>query len=214
MRRRLFSTYSRKIKQWIRKTKLSTKIGVVLSICLFVLYAYDMNTKRLSVDTATYSPLMNLIGQIESNDNYNAYYGKPENTDIQFTNMSVAEVMKWQEEFVASGSPSSAVGRYQIINTTLTGLVRELSIDTNQTFDKKMQDRMAIALFERRGSVAYVNKELTAEEFAASLAKEWAALPKVIGDNPESSYYANDGLNNSRTKPETILGVVNQLNAE
>ena len=173
-----------------------------------------MNTKRLSVDTATYSPLMNLIGEIESNDNYNAYYGKPENTDIQFTNMSVAEVMKWQEEFVASGSPSSAVGRYQIINTTLAGLVRELSINTNQTFNKNMQDRMAIALFERRGSVAYVNKELTAEEFAANLAQEWAALPKVIGDNPDSSYYANDGLNSSRTKPETILGVVNQLSAE
>ena len=173
-----------------------------------------MNTKRLSVDTATYSPLMNLIGQIESNDNYNAYYGKPENSDVQFTNMSVADVMKWQADFVAAGSPSSAVGRYQIINTTLKGLVRDLSIDTNQKFDRSMQDRMAIALFERRGSIAYVNNELTAEEFAASLAKEWAALPKVIGDNPDSSYYANDGLNSSRTKPETILGVVAQLSAK
>ena len=214
MRHKLFSVYFRKTKRWIRKQKLTTKIAVVLGICLIVLYAYEMNTKRLSVDTATYSPLMELIGEIESNDNYNAYYGKPGNADIQFTNMSVADVMKWQADFVVAGNPSSAVGRYQIINTTLEGLVRELSIDVNQKFDKNMQDRMAIALFERRGSIAYVNKELTAEEFAASLAKEWAALPKVIGENPDSSYYANDGLNKSRTSPEKIISTVNVLSAK
>ena len=157
---------------------------------------------------------MSLIGKIESNDNYNAYFGNPSNNEIKFTDMTIDQVMRWQADFIADENASSAVGRYQIINTTLVGLVRELKIDTKEKFNQQTQDRMAIALFERRGSTAFINNEVTAEEFAARLAKEWAALPKVIGDNPGSSYYANDGLNSSRAKPETVLGVVNQLSSK
>lgn len=205
---KIFSRYSRKVKRWVRKQSLSTKFFMILSVGLVIAYAYHMNTRRLSVDPLTYTPLMSLIGEIESSNNYNAYFGNPRNNEITFTDMSIDEVMRWQVDFVAQGNPSSAVGRYQIISTTLAGLVRELDLDTRQKFDQAMQDRMAIALFERRGSIAYVNNELTAEEFAASLAKEWAALPKVIGEDPESSYYAGDGLNTSRTSPDTILRIV------
>lgn len=157
---------------------------------------------------------MSLIGAIESNDNYNAYFGNPRNHEIKFTDMTIDEVMRWQADFIANGNASSAVGRYQIINTTLASLVRELNIDTKEKFNQQMQDRMAIALFERRGSTAFINKEVTAEEFAASLAKEWAALPKIIGENPDSSYYANDGLNKSRTSPDKIIATVNVLSAK
>jgi muramidase (phage lysozyme) len=173
-----------------------------------------MNTRRLSVDPSSYTPLMSLIGTIESNDNYNAYFGNPRNHEIKFTDMTIDEVMRWQADFIADGNASSAVGRYQIISTTLIGLVRELKIDTKEKFTQQMQDRMAIALFERRGSIAFINKEITAEEFTASLAKEWAALPKVIGNNPGSSYYAHDGLNKSRTSPDKIIATVNKLSAK
>jgi muramidase (phage lysozyme) len=104
-------------------------------------------------------------------------------------------VLKWQEEYVRNGSVSSAVGKYQIIRPTLLGLVKQLEIDTSQRFDETLQDRMAIALLERRGAQAFVEKKMTREQFAASLAKEWAALPKVEGENPTQSYYAGDGIN-------------------
>jgi muramidase (phage lysozyme) len=130
---------------------------------------------------------------------------------VKFTDMSIAEVLHWQKEFVAQGNPSSAVGRYQIINTTLDGLVNELGIEPTQKFDPPTQDKMAIALLERRGAEAYVNKELSEEEFAANLAKEWAALPKVIGDNPEQSYYAGDGLNKSHVEPQEVLKAIEPI---
>ena len=184
--------------------------AAVLAVGLLV-YSGIMISQRPPVDPTAYAPLLNLIGRVESNDNYNAYFGSPANTGTDFTAMPIRDVLAWQAEYVRQGSPSSAVGRYQIINTTLDGLVRELKLDTNQKFDQPMQDRLAVALLERRGASAYLNDEISREEFAANLAKEWAALPKVLGDNAEDSYYASDGLNRSRVKVGEVLAVIQRI---
>ena len=185
--------------------------AAVLAVGLLV-YSGIMISQRPPVDPAAYAPLLNLIGRAESNDNYNAYFGSPANTTTDFTAMPIRDVLAWQAEYVRQGSPSSAVGRYQIINTTLEGLVRELKLDPNEKFDQSMQDRLAVALLERRGASAYLNDEISREEFAANLAKEWAALPKVLGDNAEDSYYASDGLNRSRVKVGEVLAVIQRIN--
>lgn len=198
----------RSIKRRLRNRKIAATLLAVLFIVSIFTYTEYMQNRRLTADPATYSQLLHLIASVESKDNYNAYFGHADNTSINFTAMPIAEVMKWQSEYVRQGSPSSAVGRYQIMNTTLAGLVNELHLDTNQLFDQATQDKMAIALIERRGAEAYVNKELSREEFAANLAKEWAALPKVIGDNPAMSYYASDGLNKSLVSVDEILKVI------
>jgi conjugal transfer mating pair stabilization protein TraG len=142
--------------------------------------------------------LLNTIAKVESKYNYNAYFGNSNNTSIQFTSMTVNEVLAWQKQFVEQGSPSSAVGRYQFVDSTLQGLVRELKIDGNVKFDEALQDRLGVALLERRGIREYVDNKISREEFAHSLSKEWAALPKAIGENPEQSYYAADGLNKAQ----------------
>jgi muramidase (phage lysozyme) len=170
-----------------------------------------MANERLAVNPESYKPLLNLIAGAESNGNYNAYFGNPRNSDIRFTEMTVAEVRKWQEDYIAQGSPSSAVGRYQIISGTLDGLISELGVEPAQKFDESTQDAMAIALLERRGSVEYVNEELSREQFAANLAKEWAALPKVVGPNPEQSYYAGDGLNKSRIRSSEVMSAIKPI---
>jgi muramidase (phage lysozyme) len=179
-----------------------------------VAYSNYIDNKRLAIDPATYVPLLHLIASAESNNNYNAYFGNAGNTSIDFTKMSIAQVMKWQREYSQQGNPSNAVGKYQIISTTLSGLVKRLGIDTTQKFNPNMQDSLAIALIERRGAEEYINKELTRDEFAANLAKEWAALPRVIGDNPNDSYYASDGLNKSRVKVEDALNAIEHISAK
>ena len=152
--------------------------------------------------------LLNTIAKVESKNNYNAYFGNPNNTSIQFTAMTVGEVLAWQKQFVQQGNPSSAVGRYQFIDSTLLGLVRELKIDENAKFDEALQDRLAVALLERRGVREYVDNKISREAFAHSLSKEWAALPKAIGDNPESSYYAGDGLNKAQISVDEIYASI------
>jgi conjugal transfer mating pair stabilization protein TraG len=148
--------------------------------------------------------LLSTIAKVESKDNYNAYFGNPTNASIQFTSMTVNEVLAWQKQFVQQGNLSSAVGRYQFIDSTLQGLMRELKIDENMKFDATLQDRLAVALLERRGIHEYVDNKMSREEFAHSLSKEWAALPKAIGENPEQSYYAGDGLNKAQLSVDEL----------
>jgi conjugal transfer mating pair stabilization protein TraG len=169
--------------------------------------------KQYSVIPSSYRPLLNLIADVESRGNYNAYFGNTTNSSIDFTKMSIAEVRQWQKEQVEQGSPSSAVGRYQIIDTTLAELVRTMNINQEQLFDQATQDKMAIALIEKRGSLDYVNGEITRDQFAANLAKEWASLPSVIGNNPNESYYQGDGLNKSLINKEKVFGAINLIEA-
>lgn len=173
-----------------------------------------MQNRRLAVDPQSYTPLLELIASVESKDNYNAYFGNAGNKAIDFTNMTIAEVLQWQARYVAEGNASSAIGRYQIVNTTLSGLIERLGIDTTQKFDATTQDKLAIALLERRGSEQYINKELSREQFAANLAKEWAALPKVIGERPGDSYYASDGLNKSLVSIDKVLKAIEPIKAK
>lgn len=166
-----------------------------------------------TINPTAYAPLLEVIAKGESKGNYNAYFGSVHNSEVRFTEMTIAEVMQWQEDYVAQGSPSSAVGKYQIIRPTLAGLVRQLGIDVNTAFDEKTQDALAIALLERRGALQYVQKEISPENFAANLAKEWATLPKMTGQNPEQSYYAADGLNKAQITPRDIHTALAELAA-
>lgn len=204
----------RRIRARLRHGALPLQLGGVLLLIGVVAYAGYMSNQRLSVNPATYQPLLHLIGSVESNNNYNAYFGNAGNSAIVFTDMTIAEVLDWQRNFVQQGSPSSAVGRYQILNTTLEGLVQELRLSRTQKFSPATQDQMAIALLERRGAVKYVNSKLSDQEFAANLAKEWAALPKTIGDNPNASYYAGDGLNKSRVEVAEVLKAIELISAQ
>ena len=207
-------TRLRRIKRTLKNKKVVLPFVAALLVFVGVSYAEYMSNRRLSVNPGTYQTLLGLIAKVESNGNYNAYFGNARNNKIDFTNMTIAEVRKWQEDYVAEGSPSSAVGRYQIISTTLDGLVKELNVEPNQKFDEKTQDAMAIKLLERRGAEELVNEELTEKEFAANLAMEWAALPKVVGDDPQASYYDGDGLNKSRVEVKKVLEAIEPIEAQ
>lgn len=173
-----------------------------------MLQRYSDNSRYADKD---YSTLLNTIARGESRGNYNAYFGNAGNTSILFTSMTVGEVLAWQEAHVAQGSPSSAVGKYQFIRPTLAGLVQKLQIDASTRFDEALQDRLAVALLERRGVHDYLDKKISREEFAVNLSKEWAALPNVAGADPTASYYAGDGLNKSRISIEEVYAALESL---
>lgn len=199
--------------RWLQKRPAVFWIGIVF-VAALIAYTIGSMNQRLQVDPVSAKPLLDLIARVESKGNYNAYFGNAGNTSIKFTEMSIADVLSWQEDFIVAGHPSSAVGRYQIISTTLKSLVQQLDIDTNQPFNEAMQDRMAVALLERRGATEYVNNQIDEQQFAAELAKEWAALPRVVGDRPEQSYYAGDGLNKALVKVDEVLRAVGGVSAK
>lgn len=155
--------------------------------------------------------LLNTIAKFESGGNYNAYYGNGGNHRIKFTSMSVGEVLTWQRNFVASGSPSSAVGKYQFIHGTLKSLVDHYDIPRDAKFDKDLQDELAVHLLEKRNLHGYLRGDIGPGQFAHELSKEWASLPRVFGSNPNASYYAGDGLNSAHIRVPEIMRAVKSV---
>lgn len=78
-------------------------------------------------------------------------------------------------------------------------------------FDANLQDRLAIRLLERRGVQDYAHGRISREQLAHNLSKEWAALPRVIGGNPDSSYYDDDGLNKAHVKVDQVMAAIASL---
>lgn len=205
---------SGQIKKIVRFTRRNSRfIGLIL-LGLFIGGGIYVMQTHSSINPAAYKPLLELIAEAESRGNYNAYFSNARNTDLQLTDMTIEEVLAWQEQFVDQGSPSNAAGRYQIISPTLSSLVTELSLTTKEKFDPSTQDTLAIALIERRGAESFIEGQLSREEFAHNLSKEWAALPRVIGDSPQNSYYAGDGLNASQVEVEELLNAIDAFEIE
>lgn len=199
------------LRTWARKlrTKRNRRRVFMVSLALAVATIIIMDKPR--INQAAYRPLLDVIAKGESKGNYNAYFGNGANTDIKFTDMTIAQVLQWQQDYVNQGKASNAVGRYQFLGTTLRGLIQRLNIDPQARFDAAMQDRLAIALIERRGVMAYYQNRIGWEEFAANLAKEWASLPKIAPPNAEKSYYADDGLNKALITIEEIKTAIERL---
>lgn len=204
----------RQARRWFmqpRNHKILLLIGVAGVIFMFA--GFTAIRERMMMDL-NYTELLNTIAEGESKGNYNAYFGNVNNTQINFTTMSVADVLRWQRDYVMQGHASSAVGKYQFIEPTLRGLVDELSVAPEAIFDASLQDRLAIHLIQRRGAYDYARGRISREQFAHNLSKEWAALPKVTGDNPGASYYDGDGLNKALVSISSTLSAIDSLHAD
>lgn len=196
-------------KRMIRRAKRARSGGVIVVAVLLVFAAgiiIERNTMKVN-----YTELLSTIAEGESKGNYNAYFGHANNSSVVFTDMTVADVMQWQRDFVANGQPSNAVGKYQFMGTTLAGLVSEMGIDPQTKFDEALQDKLAVRLIERRGVRDYLRGAISREQFAHNLSMEWAALPRVVGGDPNASYYAGDGLNKSHISINAVLGAIDTL---
>lgn len=155
--------------------------------------------------------ILDVIGDKESPKGYNIAYG---NVPVNLDKMTVNQVLKWQDEYVRGGSPSSAVGRYQFIRKTLRDLVKKEGLTGDELFDEALQDRLAVSLLNRRGYDKYLAGEISDEKFANNLAKEWASLPVVSGEKAGLSYYAGDSLNKALIGVDDIMTAVRAARAD
>lgn len=112
------------------------------------------------------------------------------------TTLTVAEVLDWQDEAIRQYKEKhnsrigySAVGRYQIINSTLQGLI-DSWWKMSDVFDASTQDMLGLQLLRRRGLDKWLVGRMHGgdESFADALSMEWASLPYRTG----KSYYDKD----------------------
>lgn len=142
--------------------------------------------------------LLDFIGHYESRGNYNIIFGG--RVVPELTSMTLNEVLKLMADMLAEQrrtrgrAISTAVGKYQIIWKTLLSLIKSMKLDpATDVFSPALQDAMALHLLRRRGYDRFARGEMSAEDFAINVAKEWASMPMPNG----KSFYAQDGVNKS-----------------
>lgn len=150
---------------------------------------------------------LDFIAEYESTGNYNAVYGHASNSsNPRLTDMTIDEVLEWQKS-----RSYTAAGKYQIIRKTLQGLKNNLDLDGSKKYDEAMQDLLATELLNGRGLQSFLDGNLPREDFAESVSKEWAALPRVKPPNPHLSYYDGDGVNAARVDVPTYIAAIDRL---
>ena len=159
----------------------------------------------------TIKPLLDFIGAHESRGDYNIVYGgipKSQRPAKPLTQMTVGEVLKWQDFVVANGAKSSAAGKYQVIRKTLRGTYASAGLSLNSLYDEAGQDAIAVQLMNQRGLGAYLAGQLGLETFCNNLAREWASLPLVSGPKAGRSAYDGDGLNKALVNVKPFMDAV------
>ncbi len=107
------------------------------------------------------------------------------------TRMTIREILQWIE--ATPGQPH-AIGRYQMIPSTLRRVVRELGLSIDERFTPQIQDLCADVLLEDAGLSGFLRGELGQKSFMNNLAKIWAGLPNSTGRSHYHGYAGNSAV--------------------
>lgn len=150
------------------------------------------------------SLLLDFISGPESGGRYDVIFGHHQNTLAQpLTSMTIDALLSAQIMWGRRWG-SSAAGRYQIVQTTLAGLLRDGEVSGGDLFNSDTQDRLGYALLKQRGYAEFMARKLPLTTFALHLAQEWASLPvlaackgahRMLAEG--DSYYSGDRLNSA-----------------
>lgn len=159
-----------------------------------------------------YRPLLDLIGRAEGTDKergydetlaYGAYTGGP----VDLTHMTLEEVDRLQTGMLRHPKNkfgSSAVGRYQIVRTTLRHIRKNLGLPGSAVFSPLMQDRCACFLLGSRGIDEWLAGRKSANSMLLSLAQEWASFPTPNG----KGYY---GGQRAAISPGLVMAILEEV---
>lgn len=184
--------------------------------------------------TGAESKLFDKIVGGESDDFNTVYYGSKIKTPKPLTEMTVGEIRAWQNESVAAGSKSSAVGRFQIIRKTMDSLIDSGVLSPDDIFNEETQTKAYTSLLDRRGYTEIKTqiqatedpdeKRKLAERLQNNLAMEFASIPVAtaipkgkFGKWPKTDLVAGDtfykdpenpNLNKAQHKSEDFLSIL------
>lgn len=161
-----------------------------------------------------YRPLLDLIGFTEGTDKGRGYnetlaYGAYTGGNVDLVSMTLAQIDKLQTKMLANPKNtmnSSALGRYQIVRTTLREIVKTLGLQKALLFDKDLQDRCACYLLGVRGIDKYLAGRLSEDTLINNLAHEWASFPLTTG---KGAY----GGQNAAVKPPRVRAALAAVKA-
>lgn len=151
----------------------------------------------------------------------------PGHVEAELINMTLSQVEAYQNQRLASGRDSSAVGKYQFIKSTLKECVGYLGCDPVRTvFSPDVQDAMIVKRLERfRRYNQWKTGSINTGQFMVFLAAEFASMPvpydvpagSVYRGQPKrnlrkgQSFYAGDGLNRANHNPDHVYQALEDI---
>lgn len=165
-----------------------------------------------------YRPMLDLIGKSEGTDKGRGYnetlgYGGYTGGDVDLVSMTLDQIDALQTKMLANRKnklKSSALGRYQIIRTTLRTMRQQLGLTGREKFDADEQDRLACYLLGQRGIDKWLANRLSLDTLIANLAQEWASIPKPNG----KGHYEGQNAGVSVSMVKAALAEVARRHAE
>ncbi|MFK0277425.1 hypothetical protein ACIQUG_27365 [Ensifer sp. NPDC090286] len=136
-----------------------------------------------------YRPGLDLLGLSEGTDKKRGYnetlaYGAYTDGDRNLVAMTLDQIDQLQTRMLQHPKNylnSSALGRYQVVRTTLRKLKASLKLSGATLFDKALQDRLGVELMRGRGIDIWLAGDMSEDALINALAKEWASLPTTAG---------------------------------
>jgi muramidase (phage lysozyme) len=134
--------------------------------------------------------LLNLIGHSEGTDRGRGYNetlanGLLTGGPVNLTDMSISQVYDLQHEMLNNPNNrwnSSAIGRYQIVGSTLRNIVTQLGLNPDTTkFDAQTQDLIAGQIIKNAGYDEWRAGKMSDARFQRNLSGQWASLPNAAG---------------------------------
>ncbi|WP_171181162.1 hypothetical protein [Ruegeria sp. HKCCD8929] len=104
------------------------------------------------------------------------------------TEMTLGEIKRW---IAATPGQHHAIGRYQIIPSTLVSLQRRLGMSDATPFNRATQNRMAALLLADAGYHRFMSGQLSRDGFMDNLAGIWAGFPLANGKSVYHGYAGN-----------------------
>ena len=132
-----------------------------------------------------------------------AKFGPPK----PISQMTIGEVLHYQQRLINAGAEATAVGAYQIKRSTLELTARQLGVGHDELFSAEMQDRMARFKLAKCG---FYDSSKDVSLVGNCIAKVWAAFPMHTGSKKGKSRYKGN-LNN---KALVSVGEVRDLLAK
>lgn len=167
--------------------------------------------------------LIDLVTAQEASGYDVIYNGSKVQPPKPITSMSVDEVRAFQIQMKDAGSASTAVGKNQIIQSTLNELVSKGVLSGAETFDEAAQRKAFNYLIKKRGYESFQTvmnsnapvetKRSAAQKFQLKLAKEFASIP-VPYDIPSrklkkgDSYYKGLAGNQAKFGADEFLDLL------
>jgi conjugal transfer mating pair stabilization protein TraG len=189
-------TYLRTIGAYNRANTGSTPVSPPLS--------------QRSVSGGWTGALLDLIAAPESLGNYNAWYGNAAQDRVDLADLTIDQVRDLQADLVRANG-GSAIGRYQLLDDTLDGLVDRMGLSGSDRFTPALQDRMALQLARDAGMDGWIGGRISDQQFAQNLSQIWAGLPK---DGSNESHYAGIQGNRATVDWSTVIASLRDIRGD